>query len=144
MNNDVGMAYLVGLIVILGLYFLPVIVSLVRKTGNAVAVALVCFFFGWTGIGWIIALIMAFSQKATNTVINVQQFAPGGAVPANPSVSLQSHSASPEMPSPPGTSQTTPSSTATTDRLFKLKEMLDTGALTQDEFNKLKADMLGT
>ncbi len=74
---------MVMLSILLGMYFLPVIVSTSRHTGNAVAVFLVCLFFGWTMIGWLIALIMAFGRPSGATVVNVHQYAapPPAAVP---------------------------------------------------------------
>lgn len=46
-------------LVALGLYFLPTIIARGRRVPNIAQVALVNFFFGWSVIGWIIALIMA-------------------------------------------------------------------------------------
>jgi len=43
----------------LALYFVPAIVAALRHTHNATAILLVNIFFGWTGIGWFVALIMA-------------------------------------------------------------------------------------
>ena len=41
------------------LYFLPTIVAACRRNDNVLAVFLVNFFLGWTGIGWIVALVMS-------------------------------------------------------------------------------------
>lgn len=46
-------------IVGIGLYFLPSLIAAARQTHNAVGVFLLNLFLGWTGIGWIIALIIA-------------------------------------------------------------------------------------
>jgi len=43
----------------LALYFVPAIIAALRHTHNATAILLVNIFFGWTGIGWFVALIMA-------------------------------------------------------------------------------------
>ena len=40
-------------------YFLPAIIAAVRHTHNATAILLINIFFGWTGIGWFVALLMA-------------------------------------------------------------------------------------
>jgi hypothetical protein len=45
--------------VFIGAYFVPTIVALMRHLDNVVQIALVNFFFGWLGIGWIVALIWA-------------------------------------------------------------------------------------
>jgi hypothetical protein len=49
------MAGLVGV----GLYFLPTLIAVARRTHNATGIFLLNLFLGWTGIGWIIALLMA-------------------------------------------------------------------------------------
>jgi Superinfection immunity protein len=41
------------------LYMAPTIVAIYRQTDNIFAVGLVNFFLGGTGIGWIVALVMA-------------------------------------------------------------------------------------
>lgn len=43
----------------IGLYFLPTLVALVRGSDRPLRVFLVNFFFGWTVIGWVVALLMA-------------------------------------------------------------------------------------
>jgi hypothetical protein len=67
-----GAGATIGALILLAFYFLPVFISVSRQTGNAIAVFLVCLFFGWTVVGWIIALIMAFGKKTNSTtVVNV-------------------------------------------------------------------------
>ena len=56
-----------------GLYFLPAFVAFARRHNNKAAIALVDLFFGWTFLGWIAALIWAFTSPATNQVVVVQQ-----------------------------------------------------------------------
>ena len=41
----------------LGVYFLPTIIGAVRHAKGIVGIILVNIFAGWTGVGWIIALI---------------------------------------------------------------------------------------
>ena len=41
------------------LYFLPWIIAMRRCHPNRVAICIVNCFFGWIGVGWIIALIWA-------------------------------------------------------------------------------------
>jgi hypothetical protein len=45
-------------------YMLPWAIAVTRGTSNRAAVGLVCFFTGWTFIGWIVALIMACNGSA--------------------------------------------------------------------------------
>lgn len=61
----------VTLFVVALLYFVPAVIA--RKKHNASAVFVVNLFFGWTGIGWIIALVMAVSNPPP---VVVQQVAP--------------------------------------------------------------------
>lgn len=49
------MAGIIGI----GIYFLPSLIAAARHTHNATGVFLLNLFLGWTGIGWIIALIIA-------------------------------------------------------------------------------------
>jgi hypothetical protein len=44
---------------LIGAYFIPTIIALMRHLDSAVQVALLNFLLGWTMIGWIIALIWA-------------------------------------------------------------------------------------
>ena len=45
----------------LAIYFLPIIVAVARKKQKLLGIVLLNIFLGWTFIGWIIALIWAFS-----------------------------------------------------------------------------------
>ena len=47
-------------IVALCLYFLPTILAVARKVRNQGSVVVINLFLGWTLIGWVIALAMAF------------------------------------------------------------------------------------
>lgn len=49
------MAGLVGV----AIYFLPSLVAVARHTHNATGIFLLNLFLGWTGIGWIIAMLVA-------------------------------------------------------------------------------------
>jgi hypothetical protein len=49
-------------------YFLPSIVALIRRKRNSLAIFFLNLFAGWTGIGWLIALIWAaIYEKVDNT-----------------------------------------------------------------------------
>jgi len=45
----------------IGLYFLPIIVGAVKRKKNMLGIVLLNVLAGWTLIGWIIALVWAFS-----------------------------------------------------------------------------------
>jgi Superinfection immunity protein len=49
-----------GLIATL-IYFLPAIIAFARHHQSRVAILLVNFFFGWSGLGWIVAFIWSLS-----------------------------------------------------------------------------------
>jgi hypothetical protein len=41
------------------MYFLPSIIALARSKRDTLAIFLLNFFLGWSGIGWIVALVWA-------------------------------------------------------------------------------------
>ena len=43
----------------IGLYFLPAIIAAVRHTHNATGILVLNIFLGWTGVGWLVALLLA-------------------------------------------------------------------------------------
>jgi hypothetical protein len=52
------------LVIVIGVYFLPTIVSVSRKNNQALTVFIINLFFGWTFIGWVIALAMGCQAPA--------------------------------------------------------------------------------
>lgn len=63
--SSVLCACLAGLMIdfFLGLYFLPTLMGASKNTDNLPGIALVNVFFGWSMIGWVIALIWALSSS---------------------------------------------------------------------------------
>ena len=49
-------------IIALTLYFLPAIVAYNRKKNNANSIFILNLFMGWSGIGWVIALVWAVAE----------------------------------------------------------------------------------
>ena len=45
------------IIVIFGLYLLPSLISFIRRNKNWLAIFFLNLFLGWTGIGWVVALV---------------------------------------------------------------------------------------
>lgn len=73
-----AIAGLVFVAIAIGLYFIPLIVALVRKVPNRGSVAVVNFFLGWTLIGWVVALAMA-ARSGEQVPVKVQTVGhPGG------------------------------------------------------------------
>jgi hypothetical protein len=54
------------------LYWLPTIVAVIRHTHSALGIAALNFFFGWTGIGWVLALIWALGAGSNERVIVIE------------------------------------------------------------------------
>ena len=63
-----------GFFIIIGsilLYFLPTIIANNRKRDNLGAIAVLNLLAGWTGIGWLVALLWSMTKtEKTTTVIN--------------------------------------------------------------------------
>ena len=51
------------------MYWLPTIIAIARHTQSALGVAALNFFLGWTGIGWLLALIWALAASPPVIVI---------------------------------------------------------------------------
>ena len=71
-----GMSLLcIGVVVLLSLFvtFIPGMIATARGHESQLAIWLVCFLLGWTGIGWIIALIWSFAATGGNTTTIVYE-----------------------------------------------------------------------
>jgi hypothetical protein len=88
-----GPETLLIVLLFLPLYFLPTIIAVVRKAPNLVAVILVNLLFGWSFIGWIVALVM--SLRSTPKPQIVQSFG------TQPGPSPQSGGSTPAWPPAP-------------------------------------------
>jgi RsiW-degrading membrane proteinase PrsW (M82 family) len=64
-----GIASLILIAGILGLYFLPTIVAALRHHHNTAMIAILNFFLGWTFIGWVIFLAMSFGNPSPQQTI---------------------------------------------------------------------------
>ena len=112
-EDSKGLVSFFMLALIVAAYFLPLIVANARDHHNTVSIALFNLFLGWTGIGWIAALIWSFSAVAKQP----------DAVPAEVA-----------RPEPASTSY---------ERLEKLADLKERGHLTSEEFEAEKAKVLG-
>lgn len=72
-------ALMIGVVILLVIaaWSAPIWIAFQRRHSSAVAITLVCLIFGWTFIGWIIALVWALSNPghaAQQTVVINQAF----------------------------------------------------------------------
>jgi hypothetical protein len=58
------------LIISAAINFVPTIVAFARHHHNRVAIFVLNFFFGWTGIGWVICLVWALTAVRPAAVSN--------------------------------------------------------------------------
>ena len=58
-DASAGIAGVVVVALVAGLYFLPAIVAGVRHHRNSSAITVLNLFLGWTVLGWVIALVWA-------------------------------------------------------------------------------------
>ena len=114
-------------------YFLPTIIAILRHKANAGGIFVLNLLLGWTLIGWIGALVWALSADAQPTII----------------VHNQPASAPPPPPVYTNVTVRKPAATAGSnqqdkiDQLRQLKQLLDEGVLTEEEFNRQKTAILG-
>ena len=71
------MAGLIGV----GIYFLPTLIAVARRTHNVTGIFLFNLFLGWTGIGWIIALLVAICSSPYYYYCYYPPCPPGGYPP---------------------------------------------------------------
>lgn len=120
-------------------YFLPTIIAIVRKKPNAGAILILNFFLGWTFVGWIVSLVWAVSG---NPQPQPQQVIIHNNMPAEKQVTPVM--VRPTTPVRPPSSTTSASKPDTISQLKQLKELLDSGVLTEEEFNQQKAKVLAS
>lgn len=131
------MEYLAGislatLIIFLIFYFLPSIIALFRGKSNSFAIIILNIFLGWTFIGWVVALVWSFtSDQKNNTVVinNNQKFKN----PKNRESNFSNNNKKEEL---------IKSHRNSIKKLNEIKNLLDKGILTQDEFAKQKSQIL--
>lgn len=61
--------------VIFIMYWLPTIVAIMRQAHSALGVFLLNFFLGWTGLGWVLALIwsLAADNRTHEVIVRVDR-----------------------------------------------------------------------
>jgi hypothetical protein len=72
MSIIISLGAIIGIIMLIGLYFLPTIIAGFRKKTNFTSILLLNFFLGWSLIGWVVAIVWAASvdNKPQQIIIN--------------------------------------------------------------------------
>ncbi|QUG43853.1 superinfection immunity protein [Psychrobacillus sp. INOP01] len=64
--------FLLALILVLAIYFLPTIIAALKKKTNFLPILLLNLLLGWSLIGWIVALIWATTKDSSAQQIIIQ------------------------------------------------------------------------
>ena len=133
--------YLAGLsaiIIILSLisYFLPTVIAMLRGKSNTFAILLLNLFLGWTFIGWIVALVWSVTSdnKPQTIVVNNNS----SIEPRNEFKTFSSQRIKSEQTN----NSNLNSHQEKIQNLKKLRQLLDDGILTQEEFVQQKNQIL--
>lgn len=49
-------------LMVVGMYFIPTIAGFIRNKSNKMAILILNLFLGWTLLGWVVALVWAFTK----------------------------------------------------------------------------------
>ena len=133
--------YLAGLsaiVIIISLisYFLPTVIAMLRGKSNTFAILLLNLFLGWTFIGWIVALVWSVTSdnKPQTIVVNNNS----SIEPKNEFKTLSSQGIKSEETN----NSNLNSHQEKIQNLKKLKQLLDDGILTPEEFLQQKNQIL--
>src|SRR5271170_1884653 len=116
-------------------YFLPTIIAILRRKANTGGIFVLNLLLGWTLIGWIGALVWSLSADAQPTII--VNNAPSSAPPSSVTHAYTNVTVRKPVASAGAVQQDK------IDQLRQLKQLLDEGVLTEEEFNRQKAAILG-
>jgi cytoskeletal protein RodZ len=123
-------------------YFIPSIIALFRAKSNTFAIILLNLFLGWTFIGWVVALVWAATKdKPTQNIVVNNSYNENKNNEFKPKKSNSAKTINSMYEKNNSTSHIM-SHQEKIDSLEKLKKMLDTGILTQEEFEKQKTKIL--
>jgi len=111
--SDTGSGSPVVGFVLLVVYFIPAIVAILGRHRRWLLITLIDLLFGWTVIGWFIAIALLATRRGPEPVV-------------------------PPVAPPP-----IPASSSRAEQLERLAALRDRGALTEEEFATEKAKLLG-
>jgi len=134
------------LFVLLVPYFLPTIIAILRQKTNTGSIFALNLFLGWSLIGWVVALIWALSSdnlRNQTVIVNNMPPPPSGPAPAYEYKGVQLQRKTTGSGNYTGAHQAGTAQPDKYEQLRKLKQLLDEGVLTQQEFDQQKSKLLG-
>lgn len=73
-DSAIGAGLMLVIVLCIAVYFIPTVIAFMKQRTNKVSILLVNIFFGWSFIGWFIALIWAVntdpSKNSQQIIIN--------------------------------------------------------------------------
>lgn len=123
-------------------YFFPSIIAIFKGKSNTTAIIILNIFLGWTFVGWIVALVWAFTvdTKSQTVVINNNSEQP---IKSNNSKNIKTDVSANNLEISPNIIKAKIiSHQEKIENLEKLKKLLDANILTQQEFEEQKAQIL--
>lgn len=139
------------IIVFVLLYFFPTVIAFSRRKSNTAAIFMLNLFLGWSFIGWIIALVWAVSKDRETQQIIVHNNAYSEYRTVTPTFTQPIPESVPHNGGMQQTltgrenisiEQNPNSHQEKIENLQKLKQLLDNGILTQEEFEQQKKQIL--
>jgi hypothetical protein len=128
----IGIAELLILLIpALVVYFIPTIIATSRNHSNKIGIFLLNLFLGWTFVGWLGSLIWSVTSTGKQTVVVNNHY--------------QNANKQESQIKDESKNTTTPKQDdydGKIDRLQKLKQLLDSGVLSEEEFAKEKSKIL--
>ena len=138
------------IILILVPYFLPSIIALFRGKSNSTAIFMLNLFLGWTFIGWVVALIWAVSKDRDiqTIVVNNNSFTDYKTLSTVIPQPVQGNISNFESQRTNNNELQSKHNNAKShenkiENLQKIKQWLDNGVVTQEEFDEQKRQILG-
>lgn len=144
--------YGIGLIIIFVLiYFFPTIVAFSRSKSNTTAIFMLNLFLGWSFIGWVVAIIWAVNKdkEIQTIVVNNNSYSDNkniNPLMSQPTAEKYQNSANQKTISDQeikSVQEKPKNHQEKIENLQKLKQLLDSGILTQEEFEQQKKQILG-
>src|SRR5690554_854430 len=131
------------IIVILILYFVPTFIAAIKGKSISVAIFALNLILGWTFIGWLVAFIWALTNDNKQQIVVNSHASNDRSISPIMTVPIQENAIE---------TQKAPLSEITTNdfhqekinQLKQLKELLDNGILTQEEFESQKNKILNS